>query len=670
MSTFSEKRISKLLERLPNRKYFFWHEQPRLNHARLKHLQPDFIVIGAKLGVVVLEVSDWIAVLEADQTRLRVQKRDGTVIEQENPVRIAQDYCFALMDLLRERADLLHQRGKLRGKLTFPVGYAAIFPYLSQQAIQQGISANIWREGEVFGAEALKSPEAFEAALTSVRLPFLLKQPITQSALDVIRGVIDPSLIVRNNEAADIGTYSLAQESLIKEQPKSFQPKQILLLTPGESPAYMTDVIEEQPEVEVRLVRGVAGSGKTLILAERARYLRAEHPDRRILVVTFNKNLAADLETRINPARRVADPIPFWVTNFHKVCHRITGFVGYRSLTEVMGWLQIHESAALRALNLPAKFVAEEIEYRKDMCLWDSEAYLNVERTGRERPLNAQAREIINGIFERYCAYQRAENFWDWADAPHLALDALREGHKLQHFYDAVLIDEAQDFAPSWIAVIKALLKPHGYLFMCDDPSQSIFRLHSWKERGVSVQGRTRILTVPYRSTRDISEVAHRLMADDPFVKERVNPDLRTYDLAQGQPPVLFKCATEQEEVACVRQTVQRLIEQGIPGEQIAILVSYRTEPYYQAWISGRVINLFAMKGLEFRAAIVPHLQTIFEGVDEAELSKAKRLLFTAMTRAREQLYLTFSGELPAPLTALELAPQPYAASAISGSAG
>ncbi len=64
------------------------------------------------------------------------------------------------------------------------------------------------------------------------------------------------------------------------------------------------------------------------------------------------------------------------------------------------------------------------------------------------------------------------------------------------------------------------------------------------------------------------------------------------------------------------------------------------------------------MKGLEFRVVLVPHLHTLFENADEAELSKAKRLLFTAMTRAREQLYLTFAGEMPKPLDVLGLTPK------------
>lgn len=354
--TFGELHISRLLAQLPNRKHFFWRAQPRLNHERLTHLQPDFIVVGAYLGVIVLEVKDWVAVLEADQDRMRIRRRDGVELDVENPVRVAQDYCHALMDMLKERAELLYERGKLRGKLTFPVGYAVIFSNLPQQVLQQGIDINVWRSGEVFGAEVLKSPEALENALTSVYLPFPIRQPITQSALDVIRGVIDPRLIVRDSESCDVGTLSFPQETIIVEQPKAFQLQQSELMPSGVF-SNVADALEEelQPELDVRLIRGVAGSGKTLLLVERARRLSERHPDKRILVITFNKNLADALRAQLLGAT-------VEVRHFHKLCYDIIGDPRYRSQSalQVAKWLERHEAAALQALKLPAEFVVAE----------------------------------------------------------------------------------------------------------------------------------------------------------------------------------------------------------------------------------------------------------------------------------------------------------------------
>src|SRR4030042_844983 len=50
-----------------------------------------------------------------------------------------------------------------------------------------------------------------------------------------------------------------------------------------------------------RIFYGVVGSGKTIILIARARYLAKVHPKWRILVIMFNKNLTGWIRALINP---------------------------------------------------------------------------------------------------------------------------------------------------------------------------------------------------------------------------------------------------------------------------------------------------------------------------------------------------------------------------------
>src|SRR5690606_38080419 len=82
----------------------------------------------------------------------------------------------------------------------------------------------------------------------------------------------------------------------------------------------------------VRLVRGVAGSGKSLVLARRAQYLAEQYPDLKILVMAFNKDLTADLRRRIGSAPNLV------VSNFHKVCKDIIG-PAWRSPFSLESWL-------------------------------------------------------------------------------------------------------------------------------------------------------------------------------------------------------------------------------------------------------------------------------------------------------------------------------------------
>lgn len=53
------------------------------------------------------------------------------------------------------------------------------------------------------------------------------------------------------------------------------------------------------------LVRGVAGSGKTMVLTRRAHHLRELHPDWKILVLCFNRVLAEHLARTIGADDRL-----------------------------------------------------------------------------------------------------------------------------------------------------------------------------------------------------------------------------------------------------------------------------------------------------------------------------------------------------------------------------
>lgn len=58
------------------------------------------------------------------------------------------------------------------------------------------------------------------------------------------------------------------------------------------------------------------------------------------------------------------------------------------------------------------------------------------------------------------------------------------------------------------------------------------------------------------------------------------------------------------------------------------------------------------MKGLEFKHVFVPHLENAFTTAHDAETtSEIRRRIFTAMTRARQYLVLSYSSKLPNQLT-------------------
>lgn len=676
-STYGEKLLNRLLRDLP-RKQFFYHYEPQLIAPDGQTSKPDFVVVSALLGVVVVEVKDWVKLQGGDQRLIHTLRSDGKPASYENPVRRAEGYAYDLKKRFEDRAELWEQY-KGRKALKFPWQVLIALPRISQSVIQQFEKKGIWPRGVVIGKEQLASPAHLQQAIQNLPWKYKLDQPMSLDLLDIVREVLNPSLVVQNDEGFPVGTLTRAQYGLITEPLQSMQPRQMALFDDDELSNEAMDIPEN---AQVRLVRGVAGSGKTLVLLRRARHVVEQYSDARILVMTFNVELAKDLKTRLNlPDERVE------VSSFHKVCRTILNDIWSEPLRP-RDWLRKNEREALQTLGLPTEFVAGELAWRKEMDLWEDAAYLEVERRGRVQRLERAKREVINSLFARYRAYQqeqraKGESWFDWDDVSFLALEALTpplkhgEGdhsnlpvlpgeaetepyHPLKGAYDAIFIDEAQDFAPSWIRVSRALLKPNGSLFICDDPSQSIFCSYSWPQKGLSVVGRSRILRVPFRSTREISQAAHSLVEADETLRQtedRPEPDFTSYELGSGPLPALISCKDSEGEIAFVDEKVRELLDGGTLPSQIAILchAKWHTERWKMWRDKGVYVQYFEkMKGLEFPFVFIPHLHDAFAQPDDPDaVTAVRRKVFTAMTRARWRLTLSYQETLPKPLEPL-----------------
>jgi len=90
-----------------------------------------------------------------------------------------------------------------------------------------------------------------------------------------------------------------------------------------------------------------------------------------------------------------------------------------------------------------------------------------------------------------------------------------RGGGRLGKF-DAVLIDEAQDFDDDMLKIPLALLAPGGQLVISLDSYQDLYmRRPSWKSRGIKAGGRTRYLKRVYRNTKEIFVFTQRFIGQE-----------------------------------------------------------------------------------------------------------------------------------------------------------
>ena len=219
-------------------------------------------------------------------------------------------------------------------------------------------------------------------------------------------------------------------------------------------------------------------------------------------------------------------------------------------------------------------------------------------------------------------------------------------------------------------------------LFIAADPHQRIYDNRvSLASLRISVRGRSRKLSLNYRTTQEILAWAMPLLGSDPVtgLDGEVDSLLGYRSPMHGQRPQLRLAATRAEEFAFLAERIRSWLAAGIEPQAIGVtarsasLVREAREALNAAGItttslSGRgdapavrAGTMHAMKGLEFQAVavigveqgLVPDPAALTpEGEDALahaqDLQRERCVLFVACTRARDHLYVSGTGE-PSP---------------------
>jgi superfamily I DNA/RNA helicase len=255
-----------------------------------------------------------------------------------------------------------------------------------------------------------------------------------------------------------------------------------------------------------------------------------------------------------------------------------------------------------------------------------------------------------------------------WEQVPSLLLDAYASGRARGATYQAILVDEGQDFANDWYRVIlKALDPASNSLFIALDSSQNIYkRKSSWRDLGVEIVGHSRVLRINYRNTRPILNAAYGIISelDSGARGERsaaddyVTPDRALRD---GPPPELRRHASLAAAREFAREWIQTRLHNGVePGDILVLGLARPKMERLTAWLTDagvpasfllieqlpdtvRLSTIHSAKGLDAACVL------LFAGhdLDTRGDEEARRLLYIAMTRARDELCVSSYGNAP-----------------------
>ncbi|MGS0996809.1 3'-5' exonuclease [Rhodanobacter sp. UC4436_H3] len=306
--TGGEKRVSERLEQKLEDDYLLWYDVP----VGLKQRHPDFVVFHPRRGLLVLEVKDWKAdtIRHADSTQFTLVTERG-LVKENNPLLQARAYALEIGVVLERDPALRHPQGSRHaGKLIMPWGWGVVLANITRKQFDEGGLGEVLPEHLVICRDELYETvdaEAFQQQLWAM-FPQVYPVALTLPQIDRVRWHLFPELRVE----AGSGQFGL------------FGPTDAAV-RPLEIPDLVKVMDAQQEQLarsiggEHRIIHGVAGSGKTMILGFRAMQL-AREMSKPILVLCYNKTLAARLEQLIGE-RGLGEKVQ--VYNFHKWCRKM-----------------------------------------------------------------------------------------------------------------------------------------------------------------------------------------------------------------------------------------------------------------------------------------------------------------------------------------------------------
>ena len=581
--TSGERRLAERLEQKLDPDYLLWYDVP----IGPKQTHPDFVLLHPRRGLLILETKDWkLETIKRATRQVWEIIPDGQPKVVINPLAQARHCAIQVVNALERDPQLVQPDSAHQGKLAFPWGHGVVFTRITRKQFDAaGLGDAIAPHYVICKDEMEESAdvETFQQRLWNM-FPHAFGKVMSLPQLDRVRWIMFPEVRVQTQGALFEDTDMEAELPSIMRVMDLQQEQLARSLGDGH-----------------RVIHGVAGSGKTMILGYRAEYLAKAHTptSKPILILCFNEPLGVKLAS-VMEAKGLSEKVH--VRHFHKWCRQ-----------QLVAFGQ-----TLPAHNMPVDAKMEDMVQR-----------------------------VINGV--------------DRSQIP--------SGQ-----YQAVMIDEGHDFAPEWLKLVTQMVDPatNSLLVLFDD-AQSIYgrarnKQFSLKSVGIQAQGRTTILKINYRNTRQILQTAS-LIAADLLTNEDKDDDgiplVKPISCGRdGQAPIIIKLPSLREEAYAIADQLSHAHKEGHAWGDMAILcadwntmdlcadalhqrklpfsVRKRSGDYNPAVDAIQIMTMKVSKGLEFPVVALPgvgHMPA--KGEDEQE---AARVFYVAATRATHRLVIGVGG--------------------------
>lgn len=354
---------------------------------------------------------------------------------------------------------------------------------------------------------------------------------------------------------------------------------------------------------------GVSGSGKSIILVNRALRLSRECPARTVHVLTINRSLATQLGGTLEVVGRGALPSNLKVGSLYDLFHRCitvcypadkhrlfddrsgerieqswNDFVAHKGRTvesnvfadrKAQKLLNYLERRLKRNRRAAFEYLRDEVQCVQSAYLRkDRQQYLDEMRLGRAFTLQGSQRHTILRIVEAWEEWLDAGGLSDIHTVSLTAAELLtgadtKSKIRTQVKADLVLVDEAQDLSTVELIALRQLIAvpdDTNALFLTGDVCQKVYSKHQALERaGFGESQSTAVLKKNFRNTKQILTAAFRTIAAFPppvaVVQGSITkPEVSPYS---GSKPLAVNCFGKAQ-AECIRDIVRDIAQERV----------------------------------------------------------------------------------------------------------
>lgn len=426
---------------------------------------------------------------------------------------------------------------------------------------------------------------------------------------------------------------------------------------PAGPEAVLAALDPEQREVALALsgpvvVLAGAGTGKTRAITHRIAHgvLTGQHDPRRSLAVTFTARAAGEMRHRL--AGLGVEGVQ--ARTFHSAALRQLRYFWPRvvggGVPEILPSKARVLAPVLRrgGWNDPtlARDVAAEIEWAKSSQVVAGD-YPAAAAAARREPPGSMT---LDNVAEAYAAYDERktnEGFIDFEDVLLLTVGMLDTrpdiADEVRRQYRWFTVDEYQDVNPLQQRLLDLWLGDRDDLCVVGDASQTIYTFTGASSRYL-VGFRERFphatevrLVRSYRSTPQVVSLANKVLASATGPEARLKLELRP-TRPEGPEPRVTSYDDEPAEAAAVAAQIAKLVAQGVPPREIAVLyrINAQSEVFEEALGEAGVPYVLRGESAFFERGEVREAVTRLRGAARAgessgELGSDVRSILSAM---------------------------------------